>query len=109
MSKTKRSNFKPKGGKIPSPPGKVVDPSKRIKITPEELKKSQQFQMQISGLQASIGRLRMDFLFSEQRLLDRNKITLEEAEKFDTMIKKKYSIIGNIVGFDSKLNELILE
>ena len=108
----KRSNFKGPGGKPPAPPQQkknVIDPKKRIKISAEEVGKSKQFQIQLSGIVAAIGNLRMSFLKQEQSLLERNKITIEEANKFDTMVKKKYAIVGNIVGVDETTNELILE
>jgi hypothetical protein len=103
----------PKGGGLPEAtgqkPGKVVDPTKRIKIEKNEI-----FNMVTMnrGLDENMKKIAfLERMHHKELKFIHNKLDLieEQSEQYVKTLQEKYKFIGKIKSFDQTTNEIILE
>ncbi len=105
----KRNRNKGVGG--PTVPSKdnIIEQKKRVKITKEEAQRILEYKQGVMLLQREIGDNRSRYLDEEGRLFRLRKAEINKHGLATDEIKKAYKIIGEVVGFDQKTNEVILK
>lgn len=92
------------GGAVPP-----VDPSKRIKIKPDEVKQLEAASMELNILMTQMGPLRAIYLKKEATLVAKMAKIEQHVNSTLDLLSKQYKIIGRAVNWDTKTNELILK